>query len=238
MFLSAACIALLAACVPFFDTTPSGTVTDDVGTDTPDVEPDTPPNVFPTEDGRQCGEFEIRTSPQAGSVCGDTMECAQGFCLVVDGRGATCSSRCSPVHCPQICGEGRVCGASPETFSDGTPIGYCMPETADYGLCTADEQCNEGSSCFSVIDIGIVPFGWCIPACEATCERFGDAEPYCTALSEEPRAPRGCVVACDPNADLGRCPAGLGCIDFGDGIGICAEYPLWLRALFRDFGGG
>jgi hypothetical protein len=56
-----AATAALAACVPFFDTEPTGTVVTDVGVDTG-------PTVFPTDDGWQCGEFEIRTSPRAGEI--------------------------------------------------------------------------------------------------------------------------------------------------------------------------
>jgi len=78
----------IAACVPFFDTAPTGTVVADLGSGDSGADVvDTGPTVFPTEDGWQCGEFEIRTSPQAGELCGDLMECPQGLCLVVDNTG-------------------------------------------------------------------------------------------------------------------------------------------------------
>ena len=226
----------IAACVPFFDTAPTGTVVADLGSGDSGADVvDTGPTVFPTEDGWQCGEFEIRTSPQAGELCGDLMECPQGLCLVVDNNGATCSPVCSPAHCPEICGDGSVCGAGPESFSDGTPIGYCMPEAPPYGLCTTDQQCDGGSFCVNVVDLGIAPFGWCVPRCEGTCPQFEGAEPLCSALGETDDSPRGCVVLCNPNVDDPGCPGTLGCVGFGGEFGFCADFPFWLRQLFETF---
>jgi hypothetical protein len=161
------------------------------------------------------------------------MECPQGACLVVNNRGATCSEVCSPVHCPEICGDGSVCAAGPSNFSDGTPIGYCVPEVPPFGLCTADPQCEDGSFCFNVVAVAIAPFGWCVARCEGTCRQFEEAEPICTPLGETGESPSGCILVCDPNVDRPDCPGTLGCIGFGGEFGFCADFPPWLRQIFE-----
>ncbi len=228
-FLSTLFTIALAGCSTFFDTDIDGVypaAVDDGGivdaSDTSVADIDLPDGTF------LCGEFQIRESPSVGDSCETPLDCAQGRCRMTHLRdGGLCRSLCSTTHCPDACGADETCvDLEQEEFSDGTPLGICVPRAENYRFCAFDAQCPDRSFCLLNPDFGDL-LGWCIPHCEVTCDPFGDFEPFCTDLGETIPVD-GCAIACQDFRNATDCPDGLTCFPMtarGEfpRVGVCIE---------------